>query len=305
MDASTRPPQKRHRSASNLAAALVAILFSTTQFSFASITEHAPLPAPDILLNTESSAHVISIATVKSGSEGLELSAKFTEQSQETVTDVAWTIQSESGDKVFEGVTSIADATLPPGDYRVTARYGTAQILQGVTVHEGTKLSVSFILNAGGLRVLPRIKNLSVQSIPSLSKIFALSGPMRGQLIATSRIPGEVLKVSAGDYRIESRFENGNALAVTDVNVRPGIMSAVNIDHIAGLAKLNMKGAASEAQWIVKDQDGQALPVIFETTSDVVLKPGHYTAQAQFGGEICNADFDIEAGQTANVILGN
>ena len=134
-----------------LAAALVAILFSATQLSFASTTEHALLPAPDILVNTESSAHDISIATVKSGNEGLELSARFTEQSQESVTDVAWTIQNEAGEKVFERVTSVADATLPPGDYRVTARYGTAQILQGVTVHEGTKLSVSFILNAGVL----------------------------------------------------------------------------------------------------------------------------------------------------------
>ena len=226
MDASTRPAQKRHRSAAPIAAALVAILLTATPVSLASTTEHAPAPTPNTQIDTASSAHDISITTVKFGNEGLELSARFSEQSQETVADVAWTIQSESGDNVFEGVTSIADATLPPGDYKVTARYGTAQILQGVTVHEGTKLSVNFILNAGGLRVLPRIKNLGMQSFPSLSKIFALSGPMRGQLITTSRIPGEILKVSAGDYRIESRFENGNAVAVTDVKVKPGIMSA-------------------------------------------------------------------------------
>ena len=284
------------------AATLVAILFSATQPSLASTTEHAPLAAPDAVISTESTAHDISIATVKPGTEGLELSAKFTEQSQETVTDVAWTISSETGEKVFDGITSVADATLPPGDYRVRVRYGTAQILQGVTVHEGTKLSVSFILNAGGLRILPRVKNLGAQNIPSVSKIFALSGPMRGQLVATSHTPGEVLKVNAGQYRIESHFENGNAVAVTDVDVKSGIMSAVNIDHKAGLLNLSAPAANNaEVQWIIVDENGAVLPAVSGALATVILKPGHYKASIKTSGTSPASVFDISAGQIVNI----
>ena len=302
MDASTRPPQKRHRSASALAAALVAILLAATQVSHASTTEAPPIPAPDILLSTSSSAHNISITTVKSGNEGLQLSARFTEQSQDTVKDVAWTIRDDAGEKVFEGQTAIADASLPPGDYRVTARYGAAQILQGVTVHEGTKLSVNFILNAGGLRILPRVKGIETLRLPSFSKVFASTGPMRGQLITTSHTAGEILRISAGKYRIESHFENGNAVAVTDVEVKSGIMSAVNIDHKAGL--LNLSYATSnetEVQWTIVDANGAELTAVSRALATVILKPGHYKVFVTNLGATKASEFDISAGQILNI----
>lgn len=304
MDASTRPPQKRHRSASALAAALVAILFAATELGHASTTDHSSTPNPDILLSTSSSAHNISITTVKSGNEGLQLSARFTETSQDTVKDVAWTIRDDAGEKVFDGITPIANAALPPGDYRVTARYGAAQILQGVTVHEGTKLSVNFILNAGGLRILPRVKGFEGLRLPSLSKIFATTGPLRGQLISTSNTPGEILKIGAGEYRIESRFENGNAVAVTDVKVKSGILSAVNLDHKVGL--LNLSAAAktnSEFQWTIIDDSGAALPPVSGPLATVILKPGHYKASvANSAGAVVN-EFNITAGQILNIDL--
>ena len=302
MDASTRPPQKRHRSASKLAAALAAILFAATPFGRASTTEHASIPTSDILLSTQASAHDISITTVKSGSEGLELSARFTEQSQDTVSDIAWTIRNDAGEKVFEGQTAIADATLPPGDYRVTARYGAAQILQGVTVHEGTKLSVSFVLNAGGLRILPRVKGIVSLRLPSLSKIFAATGPLRGQLITTSNTAGEILKISAGEYRIESHFEIGNAVAITDVKIKSGIMSAVNIDHKAGLLNLSAAAANDEdVQWTIVDEVGTPLPLFSGLLATVVLKPGHYKASAAIPSGTIENEFDISAGQILNI----
>lgn len=300
MDASTRPPQKRHRSASALAATLVAILFAAMPSTQASTTEQALTPNQDTLLNTSSSANDIAITTVKSGNEGLELSARFTEQSQDTVKDVAWTIRDESGEKVFDGTTAIADATLPPGDYGITARYGTAQILQGVTVHEGTKLSISFVLNAGGLRILPRLIGLDSELLPSRSKIFALTGPLRGQLVTTSHTPGEILKMGAGNYRVESSFESGNAFAVTDVNVRSGIMSAVNIDLKAGLLKLSYPAANDgDVQWTIVDDAGETLPPITGALATVILKPGHYKAAVASAG--IENEFDIAAGQVLNI----
>ena len=306
MDVSTRPPQKRHRSAARIAAALMAILIPITQTSYASTSEHAPTLSPDVLISSAPSAQDISILNVKSGVEGLELSARFTESARENIRDIDWTISDAAGEKVFTGVTTVADASLPPGNYRISARYGAAEFIQGVTVHQGTKLSVRFVLNAGALRILPRIKGLDPQTIPSLNKVFALSGPLQGQLISASRNPGEILKVSAGSYRIESRFQNGNAVAVTDVKVRSGILSAVNVDHIAGLAKLTYLGAASQdVQWIIRDKTGKALPTLFGPQADLVLNAGRYHVEVIALKQTLFTDMEITQGKTSIVNLGH
>ena len=147
------------------------------------------------------------------------------------------------------------------------------------------------MLDAGGIRVLPRLQDLGLPATPSKSLIFALTGLRKGQLVASSTTPGEVLRVPSGDYRIESRFEPGNAMAVTDVTVRAGLMSAVEIDHKAGLARLSFVGAPdAQVSWRVADDDGSSLPAIEGLSADVVLKPGSYTATAQIGGETLTAN---------------
>ena len=117
---------------------------------------------------------------------------------------------------------------------------------------------------------------------------------------------GEVLNVSEGAYRIESVFASGNAVAVTDVNVKAGYTSAVNIDHIAGLAKLNVTGNAErEVRWQIKDDKGNELPAFVAIDAEVVLKPGHYFAEAQLGDQNLKTDFQIDAGKTSEINLKN
>jgi hypothetical protein len=119
-------------------------------------------------------------------------------------------------------------------------------------------------------------------------------------------MPGEILRVEAGDYRIESRFAAGNAVAVADVHVKPGVMSAVEIDHAAGLARLSYVGAPDTAvSWLVTDDKGEALPAIDGLSASVILKPGTYIAKAQIGDEFLTASFDISAGQERDILLGN
>lgn len=306
MDASTRPPQKRHQALRHLALGLVAVLCAAAQIAIAST------PQTDFVSSTQSSikpapaVQAIAIATVQRGNEGLELSARFSQDSTETVRGVEWSITDSSGTNVFDGITSIAEAKVLPGDYKVAATYGEAHIVQGLSVHEGTKLIVSFVLNAGGLRILPRVKNLGLPHIPSLSKIYALSGTTRGQLVTTSFTPGEIMKVVAGDYRVENRFENGNAVAITDVHVRPGKMSAVNIDHLAGIAHLSCCAVTSEnVNWKVTDEQG----ITFQTTTganlNLVLQPGTYAATATMPGASFQKTFVVLQGQNIDVPLNN
>jgi hypothetical protein len=306
MDASTRPPQKRHRAKLHLAASLVAVyLAAAVGAQGATNNSIEPLLAtkPMILAPL---AHDIGIKTVKSGQEGLELSARFTESGIERARDINWTIRDHMGVVVFDGIATLVDAVLAPDDYQVEATYGSAHILQGLTVHEGTKLAVSFILNAGGLRILPRVNGASFPQPPSHSIIYAVDGPLTGQLITTSYTPGEIIKLSVGDYRIENRFEAGNAVAVTDIHVKAGVMSAVEIDHQAGVARLNFQGQTSdEVQWVLSDGNGATLPPLFGAISEAVLKPGHYAATAQTLGNRATTEFEIRVGETRDIVLGN
>jgi hypothetical protein len=302
MDASTRPAQKRHQAKRHLAFSLVAVLCLSMTNSWASTAE---LKAPTLQRPaTAPAAHDIAITTVTSGQEGLELSARFSENSTEPVKDVEWRITDDTGSQVFNGKTQIADAKLPPGDYQVSANYGAAHITQGLSVHEGTKLTVSFVLNAGGLRLLPRVKDLGQPGVGSLSKVYALSGTARGQLIATSYTAGEVLKMSAGDYRVESRFEEGNALVVTDVKIRPGIMSSVNIDHVAGVAHLFTNATGSNVTWTITDASGMAISTTAGASLNLVLQPGNYRAEASGTGLSFAKNFKIVEGQSFDLQLG-
>ena len=144
-----------------------------------------------------------------------------------------------------------------------------------LTLLEANRLIVSFVLDVGGIRVLPRVKGLGLAPAQAQSLVYALSGPNKGKLITISKMPGEILRVKAGDYRIESRFAAGNAVAVADVHVKPGIMSAVEIDHAAGLARLSYVGAPdANVSWLVTNEEGEALPAIDGLSASIVLKPG-------------------------------
>ncbi|MBC8037628.1 MAG: hypothetical protein H7X89_10480, partial [Rhizobiales bacterium] len=177
---------------------------------------------------------------------------------------------------------------------------------QTITVVDGSKIIASFVLDAGGIRILPRLQGLGLPATPARSLVFALTGVHKGQLIAISQEPGEILRVPAGDYRIESRFDAGNARAVADVRVKPGFMSAVEIDHAAGLARLAFVGAPdAKVLWRVADDRGNAMSPVEGLSADVVLKPGTYTAIAQTGEETLTAKFVIAAGESRDIILGN
>jgi hypothetical protein len=302
-DLSTRPTHIRHQRLVRIAPALVAALFlSTTTAQATSQTPINARPSPEEI-NLPASGEM-SITTVASGQEGLELSAIYTPDGVALVDNVNWKISDQDQALIYDKTASVVTLLLSPGEYHVEAVFGSAHHEEVVSVQPGTKIGMSFVMNAGVLRVLPRVKGVDQLGIASTSKIYALSGIERGKLVATSHRPGEVLNIAEGAYRIESQFASGNAVAVTDVNVKAGYTSAVNIDHIAGLAKLNVVGNTErEVHWQIKDDKGNDLSALIAVAAEIVLKPGHYFAEAHLGDQNLKADFQIAAGQTSEVDL--
>ncbi len=268
--------------------------------------EVSSVPAESMTKISGNAAHDIAIETVAPGREGLELTARLTEDGGIIERPIAWTVSSLAGEKLYAEELSIANLNVPPGSYVIDIKYGAVHLAQSVNVAGGTRLIVSFVLDAGGIRILPRLQGMALAATASRNLVYALSGTHKGELIATSRRPGEILRVPAGEYRIVSRFEAGNAEAVSDVQVRPGIMSAVEIDHAAGLARLAFVGAPGiHVEWRVADDHGQFLPPLEGLSADLVLKPGTYTASASTGAEVLSAKFIIAPGEARDIILGN
>jgi hypothetical protein len=172
-----------------------------------------------------------------------------------------------------------------------------------LTLLAGQRLAVTFVLNAGGLRVVPTLKQLGFPAARPFSSIYKASGLDDGTLVAITEEPGEILRLGAGSYRIESRFQPGNAQAMAEVMVKPGLLSAVDIDMSAGIARLDASGAGErEIYWIISDARGKRLPAISGPTADVVLTPGRYMLRTRIDGAEKTSAFTIEPGRICAII---
>jgi hypothetical protein len=251
-----------------------------------------------------STDQLVSIENVGFGQEYVTLSARLSVESASPVEAMQWTILDMAGAVVVDGKAIELQSRIPPGEYTVSASYGFKHITEPLTVPQGSRLNISYILNTGALRILPRIKGTVGTDLASKSRVFALHGHLGGILVTTSSRPGEVLMLPAGDYRVESTFAGGNALAVTDVKVKPGIMSAIDIEHVAGLVTLHAGSTdGKESIWTVSSVDGKQIMESSGTSTTLVLRPGTYTATMTTPILKRNATFEVKAGERREIAL--
>ncbi len=307
MGVSTRPSKKHRQQRKTACCMLAVVLFvsaTSPALTAAPVIDEAPGAITKSIAND--TAHEVSISMVEPGSESLALSARLTTMSLHIARDVAWQVRNDAGELVLNATANELQSPLPPGEYIVEAQYGAVSLRETVRLVPGNSVSVNFVLNAGGLRVLPSVKGVDSAGIVSKTLVYALAGLDQGKLVAHSETSGELLKLPAGLYRVETRMGEGNATAVTDVRIRPGKMSAVEVNHQAGLARLNFVGAPDAAvTWDVRPIDGVKITSLQGITQKLALKPGTYLAEAHVNGEILTAKFKIVAGEERDIMLGN
>ncbi len=239
------------------------------------------------------------------GQETMNLSALLTQNSMTSVQGIEWIVKSTTGEVLFKGNDSAVGLALTPGSYEVTIQYGNVQMDQVLTLQPQSRIDAIFVLNAGALRVLPHLAKLDNMSAMPTSEtlVYAINGPDSGKLIATSTTPGEIINLAAGTYRLSARFANSNAEAVTEVEVKAGVMRSVDIALHAGLAHITLNDPAVVA-WSIKPDQGE--PLAAHTASfDAVLKPGRYTAEAIVAGRHTTRSFTIEDGEEHLIVLAN
>ena len=281
-----RARHQRHRRRGLAAAFAVAVLLCAS-----------PFPA------VADAAHGIALQLVQPGREGLELTARLTPDGPPLQQNVSWNIRAPSGTTVYSADAGTADVSLAPGDYVVNASYGATQIEKLVSLPDATRLTINFVLDAGGLKVEPMVGKIDVPPVASRVRVFSMDGR---RLMAVSVKPGEIIRLPEGTYRVESQVSTGNVKAVTDVRVTAGRVSTVKIAHKAGLARLAFVGAPNASvRWEVEDQSGRAIATRGGINANVTLLPGTYTARAQVGAELLTATFNIAQGEVRDIMLGN
>jgi hypothetical protein len=251
---------------------------------------------------------VLRIQWTRAGREGLELSARLDAAGNLITRPIAWSVRravSASpalGEPVFAREAPVADLVLGPGEYRVEAAYGYVTVAHDVTLLPGQVIGLTLILNVGGLRLLSKVDGVGLPAgIHSTHRVFKLTGEAAGHEVAASVPPGELMRLGAGKYRIESRFSPGNAVAETQVEVKAGILSSVEVSHLAGLARLDLGDA--DAAWEIRNSAGTWSASGTGDRPALVLAPGSYEVIATIAGKPRSATFAVAARQSRIIRL--
>lgn len=222
----------------------------------------------------------LRISITSPGKEGIELAGRLSEDGGLITRPITWKLMrtlgdgTRGGETVYDSETPSTDIPLDPGNYRIIAAYGSVSIEKPVKLIKGQHLGYTFIFNVGGLRTLSTIgKEPLPQKVKAIHKAYAVSGTASGQLVATSDVPGGLMRLGAGKYRLESEIEPGNTVTQTDVTIKPGILTTIELDHQAGVATVNAPDLAS---WTLEDTQSR-WRTISTGQKVLTLAPGTYT----------------------------
>ncbi|MBO0765387.1 MAG: hypothetical protein J2P50_12470 [Hyphomicrobiaceae bacterium] len=198
---------------------------------------------------------------------------------------------------------------LEPGIYHINVALGRANLTRKVTVASEQPIREKFVLNAGGLRIVPVLTS----GEPANEKlvIYDVESDERDEYgqrvkVVTGARAGLVLRLNAGNYSIVSTYGDANAVARADVSVEAGKLSEVTLAHAAARVsfKLVTRGggdAIADTQWSVLNGQGEAIKQSSGALPTHVLAPGSYVVRAKHAGRSYSRDFAVKAGDNALV----
>lgn len=198
---------------------------------------------------------------------------------------------------------------LPPGDYLVNVAFGRAHLTRRITVQAGAPSAERFVLNAGGLRVAAVANNS--EPLPASAVSFEIYSDERDQSGNRTRIlgggkPGLIVRLNSGIYQIVSTYGDANAVVRADVTVETGKLTEVTVSH--AVAKVTFKlvvqaggDALADTHWSLVNLRGTVVKESVGALPTHLLAPGTYSVNAKSGGRVFRRDFNVQAGQAAQV----
>lgn len=195
---------------------------------------------------------------------------------------------------------------LDPGTYWINVAYGRAHLTRKVTVSAEEVTKVRFVLNAGGLRLIPVLANGEAANTKLIS--FDVESDERDEhgqrtRVVTAARAGLVLRLNAGIYSVVSKYGDANAIARADVSVEAGKLSEVTLKHAAGSVSFKLVtraggDAIADTQWGVATPQGELVKDASGALPNYILAPGAYVVRARHAGRSYTRNFAVKAGDT-------
>jgi hypothetical protein len=284
----------------------------------------APAPVPDlrptspITLPPNTTVVPRSTPEVKAGPGGagqVSLVALLTQDGQGIEQGLVWRVfrDKPGPDGKPRLVSTHREASpllrLEPGDYVVNVAFGHAHLTRKITVSGEGAVQERFVLNAGGLRLVPQLA--SGEAISDKVVVYDIYSDERDQYGQRTKVmsavrPGLVIRLNAGIYNVVGTYGDANAIVRADVTVEAGKLTEATLAHAA--AKVTFKlvaraggDAIADTQWTIANAQGETVKESVGALPTHVFAPGTYTVSARNGGEVFQRRFAVQAGDTVQV----
>jgi hypothetical protein len=198
---------------------------------------------------------------------------------------------------------------LEPGDYIVNVAFGRANLTRKITVSGAQAVQERFVLNAGGLRLIPALANGEPITDKAVSyDILSDERDQYGQRIRvmSAARPGVVIRLNAGIYSIVGTYGDANAVARADVTVEAGKLTEATLTHAAARVTFKLVArqggdAIADTQWNIVDARGETVKDSVGALPTHIFAPGTYTASARNGADVFRRTFTVRAGDVLQV----
>ncbi len=197
---------------------------------------------------------------------------------------------------------------LKAGKYAINAAFGRAHLTQIVDVAGGSKQNVSFVLNAGGLRVVTKVVGGGIAKDTARYDIYSDERDQSGARlrVVTNARPGLITRLNSGIYHIVSRLGDANALVSAEVAVEAGKLTEAVVSHEAAkvtfkLVKTESGEAHADTQWIIMTKSGDIVKETAGALPTHVLAPGNYNVSARRAGKNYSHTFEVQSGKSVEV----
>jgi hypothetical protein len=274
-----------------------------------------PPPAPQVPPEKITVVPRSAGAPKQGGLSQLTLTASLTEGSQPIAKGLVWRV---FRDKSAAGGKGLLISThrepsptlrLDPGTYWINVALGRANLTRKITVGGDQIEKAHFVLNAGGLRLIPVLANGEAADVKLVA--FDVESDERDQhgqrtKVVTGAKAGVVLRLNAGIYSIVSTYGDANAVAHADVSVEAGMLSEVRVTHRAAEVSFKLVtrsggDAIADTQWSVATSKGEVVKQSSGALPTHILAPGTYTVRAMHAGRSYRRDFAVKAGDSTLV----
>jgi hypothetical protein len=198
---------------------------------------------------------------------------------------------------------------LAPGDYVVNVAFGRAHLTRRIAVPGERPVQERFVLNAGGLRLLPALA--SGEAISDKAVSYDIYSDERDQYGQRTRVmsatrPGLVMRLNAGIYSVVGTYGDANAVARADVTVEAGKLTEATLTHAAARVTFKLVtqtggDAIADTQWGVANARGETVKESVGALPTHIFAPGTYTVSARNAGDLFHRTFTVQAGQVVQV----